>query len=479
MELLDREIVNTHQKALQLNLDARKYGSFAEIGAGQEVARWFFRVGGAAGTMAKSLSAYDKRVSDSIYGASERYVSGPRLLTMLEKEFEQLMTDLGDASNADTCFFSFADTVAARSYRGGNECHGWMGIRFQPKPGVEPHDIIMHVRMLDPENLQQQEALGIVGVNLIYGAFFNLSITNEFIVSLVDDLGNDRIEIDMLKFCGPGFKHFDNRLLSLQLVQNGLTNAAVFDSEGQVVQPSDLLYKKNILVERGSFRPVAKVNLDMMDRAKEKFIKDQLDPDEEVFELMEITMSNLMEKGGILDHRDFLARVDLLISVGKQVLVSNYAEFYRLADYLHRFTHGKRIAVVLGVPLLREIFKEDYYTDLQGGILAAFGRLFQSRLKLYAYPSLDRDTEQIVTAETLKVEPHLRHLYRHVLENGLVEPLSTKRLDYLSHSSRDLTRMLASGDPRWEEMVEPSVAETVKEKRHFGYNPDARSSAVE
>ena len=262
---------DTHQKALRINLDPRWYGTVAEIGAGQEVVRWFFRVGGAAGTIAKWISAYDMAVSDAVYGKVERYVSAGRLQAMLDHEFQLNVDRLDEERGDENCFFAFADTVVARSFRGGNECHGWMGVKFQAQPHDEPSQIVMHVRMLDVEAFAQQEALGIVGVNLLYGAFFQHHEPDKLIESLLDRLTTGRIEIDMIEFRGIEFRKVDNRLMALKLVQLGLSGVAMFGPDREVLQPSEALHKKAVLVERGSFRPPTHVNLDMLETAKARF----------------------------------------------------------------------------------------------------------------------------------------------------------------------------------------------------------------
>src|SRR5215470_12369058 len=345
--------VDTHTKALQINLDQRRYGTFAEIGAGQEVVRWFFRAGGAAGTIAKSMSAYDMAVSDAIYGKAERYVCRQRLEAMLQHEHQLNLERLMDTRGGDTAFFAFADTVSARNYAGTNECHGWMGVKFQSRPRDQDSQIIIHVRMLDAENALQQEALGIVGVNLLYGAFFLFAEPEMLMESLLDGLTTQRIAIDMIEFSGIEFRQVDNRLMSMKLVQLGLSGAAMFDPSGAVLQPSEVLYKKHVLVERGSFRPVCHVNIDMLRCARENLLRDlaaaepnEPDPSESVIELMELTMRNLREEGGGVDRADFLARADMMAASGKTVLISDYFEYYRLAAYLGQYTKRK-IAITL------------------------------------------------------------------------------------------------------------------------------------
>ena len=464
---MERTKLDTHQKALEINMDPSKYGTFAEIGAGQEVARWFFRVGGAAGTIAKSMSAYDMIVSDAIYGPTERYVSRQRLQTMLEYEFK-LQWDRLSAKRGDTTkFFVFADTVAARSYKNREECHGWMGIRFQTEPRAEPSQIIIHVRMLDHENLQQQEALGIMGVNLTYAAQYYFDNPVQLITSLLDSLTMERVEVDMIKFSGAAFSHIDNRLMSLQLVELGLSNAAMFAADGEVVQAAEMFYKKAIIVERGSFRPVTRTTLDMLNCAQAQFVQEPGVQGEPVVVLMEMTLRNLTTESGI-DHKDFLDRVDILCTLGKNVLISNYGEYYRLAQYLFRYTK-KMIGIVMGIPSLKEIFDEKYYADLEGGILESFGRLFKNALKCYVYPLQDETSGSIITANNLRVAPHLQHLYAYLLENHFIQAVKDYNDCCLPIFSRDVLSQIKSGNSGWEIMVPPQVAMIIKERKLLGF----------
>jgi len=458
--------LTTHEKALKINLDPRRYGTFAEIGAGQEVARWFFRVGGGAGTIAKSMSAYDMMVSDAIYGPCDRYVSRQRLHSMLDHEHTLNLERLQEKRGHNTTFFAFADTVAARSFKGGNECHGWMGVKFQAHPRDEDSQIIIHVRMLDNENALQQEALGIVGVNLLYGAFFLHHEPEQLIESLLDNLTTNRIEVDMIEFSGIEFRRVDNRLMSLKLVQIGLCDAALFAANGSVLQPSEIFYKKPILVERGSFRPVCHVNLDMLETARKRF-KQDLPPDSpEMVQIMEITMNNLMATGQI-DYQDFLARADVMAACGMTVLVSNYFQYYRLAAYLSRYTKQK-IAITMGIPSLRELFEEKYYVELEGGILESLGRLFKNDLKLYIYP-LKEPSGELVKVDSMEVSPDLRPLYTYLQNKGYIEQLEGYNEAYLRVFSRDILQKIGRGDPTWEEGVPPEVATVIKQKNFFGY----------
>lgn len=464
------EKLSTHDKALRINLDSRRYGSFAEIGAGQEVVRWFFRVGGAAGTIAKSISAYDMKVSDAIYGKCERYVCRPRLERMLKYEqdlnLERLRTERGDT----TAFFTFADTVSARNYHGTNECHGWLGVRFQAHPRDEDSQIIIHVRMLDRTNALQQEALGIAGVNLVYGACMLHHHPDQLIQSLLDNLGTTRIEIDMIEFTGIEFRHVDNRLMSLKLVQMGLSNAAMFGPDGVVLQPAEALRKRPILVERGSFRPVTHTNLDILRSAYEHFCQEPKVEAGRVVQLMEITMNNLMATGEI-DYRDFLARADMLGACGLTVLVSNYFEYYRLAEYLRRYTPEK-IGITMGAFSLGQLFDEKYYSELGGGILESFGRLFKNDLKLYIYPFKDKNSGNLITTGNLPIAEDLKQLYGHLIQRGCIEDLENYQEDCLDIFSRDVLSKINGSDDSWENMVPQSVTDVIKTRNYFGYHAE-------
>ncbi len=468
------ESISTIQKALAMNLDSCKYGTIAEIGAGQEVARFFFQAGGAAGTIAKTISAYDMQFSDAIYGEENhgRYVSRSRLNKMLDKEFSLILERVQNTRSKNSTFFVFADTVAARGYRRKGECHGWVGIRMQLYPGAPPSEIIIHVRMLDNSNQDQQNALGILGVNLIYGAYFLYRNPTDLIESLVDNVGSERIEVDMIHFSGPYFEEVDNRLMALHLVDAGLTHVVMFSPEGEVLQPSDVLYKKNIMVLRGSFRPVTKVNMDMAQCGKEQFFaEDDVDEQRTVL-LAEITMANL-KAGGDINNSDFLARVDILGSLGFTVLISNYLRFFRLREYLNRYTNRK-IGIILGVDNIRDIFNEDYYEGMEGGVLEAFGKLFAGNVRLYVYPRLDEraGSEDLITIETMKLPARVQLLLEHLVQNQDIVPLKLGNKDNLKYVSRDILRQLKKGDGPWKEGVPEVVYDAIVKNRLFGYGSE-------
>jgi len=440
---------DTHQKALRINLDPRWYGTIAEIGAGQEVVRWFFRVGGAAGTVAKSISAYDMAVSDAVYGKADRYVSAGRLQGMLDTEFQLNVDRLSEER--------------------GDECHGWMGVKFQAQPHDEPSQIVMHVRMLDVEAFAQQEALGIVGVNLLYGAFFQHHEPDKLIESLLDRLTTGRIEIDMIQFRGIEFRRVDNRLMALKLVQLGLSGVAMFGPDREVLQPSEVLRKKAILVERGSFRPPTHVNLDMLETARARFEADPAVAGKPVLALTEITMRNLLAGGATdVDRRDFLARAELLAACGMIVLITDYFDYYRLAAYIAERT-TERVGIVMGVPSLIDLFDEKNHAQLPGGILESFGRLFKNDLKLYVYPVQPSPEDKLKTVNDIKVQPDLQPLYDYLAGRGSFVHLDSYRPEFLPIFSRDVLRRIAANDDSWEDMVPPEVADLIKRRAFFGY----------
>ncbi len=468
--------MTTHEKALRINLDPMRYGTFAEIGAGQEVARWFFRVGAAAATISKSMSAYDMAVSDAIYGRCKRYVSRERLQSMLDHEHSLNLERLRPSRGNTTAFFTFADTVSARNHLGTNECHGWMGVKYQTHPKDADSQIVIHVRMLDSENSLQQEALGIVGVNLMFAACFLHQSPEKMLESLLDNLSTDRIEIDMAEFSGIEFRHVDNRVMSLKLVQLGLSGAAMFGPSGEVLQPSEILRKRPILVERGSFRPPTLVNIDMLNRAHARFTTELDVKADQIVELMEITMRNLLSAGEI-DLNDFLARADLLAAAGKTVLISDYFAYYRLAAWLARYTN-EPIALTMGVPSMEELFQAGRYADLEGGILEGFGRLFTKDLRIYVYPYLDPVTHQLRKVDNAEISPEMSSLYRHVVEGNRIKQLEDYDESVLHIFSRDVLNRIKNEDTSWVAMVPPEIAELIKSQRFFGYHEPEVSNLI-
>ncbi len=460
--------LSTHEKALRINLDAMRYGTFAEIGAGQEVARWFFRVGAAAGSISKSISAYDMAVSDAIYGRTKRYVSRERLQSMLDHEHTLNLERLRPSRGDTTAFFVFADTVSARNFKGTNECHGWMGVKYQAHPRDEDSQVLIHVRMLDNENGLQQEALGIVGVNLLYAAAFLHHKPDLMVQSLLDSLSTERIEIDMIEFSGIEFRHVDNRVMSLRLVQLGLCGAAMFGPSGEVLQAAEVLRKHPVLVQRGSFRPVTNVNIDMLRSAHARFADELAVKPDQIVDLMEITMRNLLVTGTI-DLSDFLARADVLAAAGKTVLISDYPEYYRLAAWLSRNTH-EPVAITLGLDNLLDLFEQKYYENLEGGILEAFGKLFTRDLRIYVYPMRDPATGVIRTLENVERPAKVQSLFRHIVDSGRIRQLDNFDESVLHIFSRDVLRLIKEENRTWITMVPPEIADVIKRRGFFGYH---------
>ena len=417
------KLLSTKDKALRINLNDNIYGTFSEIGAGQEVARHFFRAGGASGTIAKTMSAYDKGFSDAIYGIEhdERYVTKSRLNKMLKHEIKLLESRVPRKKNPEKMFFSFANTVAtidfAKKYKG----HGWMGIKFQTVPKDDYSEINLHLRFHQNEAKLQQESLGIMGVNLIYGAFYKHNEPLKLMKYLYDHIDDQSIEIDTINFSGPLFKDVDNRLISLELVRLGMTDAVIFDETGTNVLPAQVLYKKNILTLRGSYRPITKVNEEMFKKSLEAFLEEKGVKKENTIVLLEITLSNLRSTGDI-DDSDYLDRAKLLCSLGHMVMISNFSEYYKLVKYLTTYTK-KQLGLTMGVTNLIEIFDEKYYESVKGGILEAFGNIFKNNMKIYLYPVLDKQEDTVIDSSNLKLEDNMKEFYKYFKVNDKIRDL--------------------------------------------------------
>ena len=466
------QIPSIKDKALRINLNENIYGTFAEIGAGQETVRHFFRAGGSSGTIAKATSAYDKDFSDVIYGieADGRYVTESRLKKMLSHEVNLIEKRLSRAKHPNKMFFSYANTVATIDFAKQFKGHGWVGIRFQIEPNEDYNDIILHIRFKETDVRLQQETLGILGVNLIYSAFYKHNDPKKILRYLYDHLDKDQLEIDTINFSGPCFATVDNRLMSLQLVKNGMTDAVIFDPQARNVLPAAILYKKNILTLRGSFRPVTKVNMDMYKESLKMFLNENKVDAENTLVIFEITLSNLRSDGEI-DERDFMDRAELLCSLGQTVMISNFQEYYRVVEYFSNYTKA-RMGLAMGVNNLVDIFDEKYYRHLSGGILEAFGKLFYRDMKVYLYPMLDQNGE-IMNSETLRVHPRMKELYKFFKFNGKVVDITNFNPQTLEVFSREVLKMIGENKPGWETMLPPGVAEIIKKKSLFGYNPNA------
>jgi hypothetical protein len=436
---------DTNQKARQINLDAKRYGTFAEIGAGQEVVRWFFRAGGAASTVAKTISAYDMAVSDAIYGPTDYYVSRHRLQAMLDYEYDLLLERLDKTRGGKNAFFAFADTVATHR-EGGN---GWMGVRFQAESGSDPSDIFIHVRMLDKESIRQQEALGLIGVNLLHGAFYSHHEPETLVRSLLDNLTWERVEVDMISFAGPAFVHVDNRLMALQLVQQDLTEAAMFTAKGEAVQWAEVLYHKPVLVLRGSFLPMTRATMDVLERALEQFVREPDLKGEPPVVLLEMTLRQLTI-GEQIDETDFLNRADMLSALGKTVLVSNFRRFHRLAAYLSRYTKQP-----IGLAVL-----------------------FKNPARLYVYPHFDLVSGHKLTVENFPIPPQLAHLYTYLRENRFIQGIENSSAELLAIRSADVLARIRTGDSSWEQLVPPLIIEIIKRDKLFGYRKSVEPATL-
>ena len=462
-----RQALETEQKALEINLDDRFYGTFAEIGAGQEVARYFFQVGAAAGTIAKTMSAYDKVYSDKIYGTetSGRYVCESRLYKMLDHEYDLMMNRL-QHERPGINFFVFADTIAALNYDQTIKGDGWLGLRFQLHPDALPNDILLHVNMLDNDNRLQQQAVGVLGVNLIYACLRYHDDAEVLIQSLMDNL-HGRVAVDMIRITGPDFEHLDNRWLSLMLVKHKLSEVAMFGPDGRNVHASEFLYKKHVMVVRGSFRPVTLVNEDMIRSAWVSFC-DELDINaKEAFLLTEITLDNLCATGD-LDEKDFLDRAELLCALGQTVAITNCEEHQKLITYLADYKIRK-LGLVLGVRQLLEVINDKYHQNMDGRLLSAFGELFTRNVKMYVYPALQEGSAELISAQNLPVPEGIKFLYKHLLDTNAIVDIEHFNPDILHIFSKTVLQMLQSDEAGWEDMVPVKVARLIKEKFLFGF----------
>mgnify|MGYP006159059153 CR=1 FL=1 len=460
-------VLDTQQKALDINMDSSIYGSFGEIGAGQEISRLFFQAGGASGTIAKSLSAYDMMMSDAVYGKKPtRYVSKERLKQMLTKEYNGLMTRLADKA-PDKRFFAICNTVEAINYDRSNKSHGWMGVKFQLNPFEEPNEVIVHIRLLDRENIQQQQILGILGVNLLYGCYHLNHDPKTILEHMNDNLVPGRMQIDMVHMSGPAFKGVDNRLLSLFLVKTGLADACMFMPDGTTIHPTEVLYKKDILALRGQFRPVTKVHLDMLKHGLRQFEKDDRIKDKDnIVMITELTLKDLGGKEG-LEESDFLDRVDILTALGQTVLISNFQEYYKLVQYLTRYNTGAQIALILGANSMINVFNEKYYEKLKGGILEAFGYLFHRDVRLYLYPY--KFGLEIINSSNMILPEKLESLYKFFIDNKKIVDYENYDEEILHIFSDKVLDKIQENDSEWEKMVPPIVARIIKANNLFNW----------
>lgn len=467
---MNNKRLTTEEKALNINLTPNIYGSFAEIGAGQEVAANFFKAGGSSGTIAYTHSAYDMKVSDAMYGECSRYVCEDRLIQMLDKEYDNLKTTLPN-KNKEARFFAFADTVESLNYHKTNQGQGWVGMKFQLNIGAEPNEVILHVKMHDNSHHGQREALGILGVNLIHAAFNHNDNIDDFLEALSYRLPRDRMEIDMMNISGPDFENVDNRIIALNLVKNGLTDATMFNQAGHVLQPSTVLYKKNVLLMRGRFRPATKVHFDMISRGLEMYKKEEGVNEEKIQVLFELTLKDLTADGQI-SAKDFVDRAELLCSMGYTVMISNYLKHYKMIEYLSDLTKGYKMGVILGVYNLQTIFDEKYYDTLKGGLLEAFGRGFGRNIKMFVYPAINSNTGELYNVDNFELPNHLRGLLDYMKQTDKLESITNFDESLLKIISDDVLAKIKAGEPEWENDVPEEVMKAIKFFELFGYHSE-------
>lgn len=471
--------LSPNQKAKRINAEPDVYGTFAEIGAGQETVRHFFRAGSASQTIAKAMSAYDKDFSNAIYGAEpgNRFVCESRLRNMIRHEFGLIVERLDRRDHPTKRFFSFANTVTTSTYTHPHGGHGWLGVRFQTAPDRPTNDVVIHVRLHDPDINLQQECIGVLGVNLLYACIFHHDDPQQMMTTLYDNVSRHVVEIDMIQMTGPDFAQVDNRLLSLQLVKRGYTDAVIFGPDGQNLQATEVLYKKNILAIRGSFRPVTKVNIDMIMNGYNMFIKEQRVDRQQLQVLFEITLNNLQADSGDVDEKDFIDRADILCSLGQTVLISNYQEYFKLVEYFSRYTKA-RMGLIMGIDNLVKVFDEKYYRSLNGGMLEAFGILFTRDLKIYVYPSRPNKEADLVTLENMAIHPRVRPLYDYLTSNKRLVDIETYDPNVLHIFSKRVLNMIREGEPGWEILVPPYVDNMIKDNKLFGFKPAKAGAAV-
>jgi hypothetical protein len=464
-----RRILETEQKALEINLDEPIYGAFAEIGAGQEVARHFFQVGAAAGTIAKSMSAYDKVVSDEIYGPEQagkgRYVCESRLYKMLNHEYA-LMEQRLRAERPNHTFFAFADTVAAINFSRTIKGDGWLGLRFQLSPDRAPNDLILHVRLLDRDNRMQQQAIGVLGVNMVYGCFRYFNDPKSLLLSLMDNL-HGRVALDMVRLSGPDFSHVDNRLICLWVVELGLSHIAIFGPDGNSLHAGEFLYRRSIMISRGSYRPPTRVQQDMIRHAFEQFRAEREVEGEKTHFLTEITLENLQSETGKVDEQDYLDRTKLLCALGQTVVISNFPEQTGLIAY---FTDYKvpRIGFAMGVRKLEQIIHQTCGKH-PDNLLTAFGQLFLRNVRFYIYPARNEATQELITVRHIQLPFAIHFLFDHLLENKNIVDVRDFDPNVLSIYQKKVLEAIRKGDPSWEKQVPSEAVELIKSQRLFGH----------
>ena len=465
---MSRITLEPEQKALEINLDNTIYGTFSEIGAGQEVARHFFQVGAAAGTIAKTMSAYDKTYSDEIYGSesTNRYVCEARLYKMLDHEYDLLDSRLDD-ERPDTRFFVFADTVAAINYHRTIKGNGWLGVRFQDSAHGEPNDVVLQVRMLDNNNVLQQQAVGVLGVNLIYACYKYADNIELFLKSLVDQI-EDRVFVDMVRFNGPVFKNVEPRLIPLLLVKNNICDVSMFDATGNPIHGSEFLYRKEVLVVRGKYKPTTIANQDMYDKCKSQFNKEPNANPQKIEILTELSLDQLKDKEGNIDLQDYLDRTAILCALGRKVIITKNNFHPKLMDYLVDFKFS-RLGLAVGVKQLLNTINKTYKDNEDDKLIAAFGTLFTRKLKVYVYPALQEGSAEVMNAKNIPIPEGITFLYKHLVDNNQIVDIKSFAPKALEVFSEDVLEMLKSDQEGWDKLVPKKAANTIRELSLFGF----------
>lgn len=454
-------------KTLKINLNKNIYGSFAEIGAGQETARHFFRAGAASRTVAKAMSAYDKQFSDAIYTVEQdgRYVTESRLHKMLDHEVKLLEERLDQNEHPDRIYFSYANTVATIDFAKKFKGHGWVGIRFQNEAQGEFNEIILHIQFKENDVLLQQRTLGTLGVNLIYGAFYQYHDPKKLIHHLYDHLDKDQLEIDTINFSGPAFKNVDNRLMSLFLVKNGMADAVMFAPNGKNILPANTLFRKNVLLLRGSFRPVTIVNINMYQKSLHQFLTKNNLSEQKTAVIFEITLNNLLALGEV-NEQDFLDRAELLCALGHTVMISNFKEYFKAVDYIWNYSQEK-IALTIGLPSLIEIFDAKHYTNLPGGLFEGLGRLFKHGLEIYVYPFLNENDEIITSKNIVLHDESLKPVYNYFVGEEQIIDIKNFEPQNLKIFPHKVLQKIWNNDESWQNDVPEKVAELLKANNLF------------
>jgi len=464
------------EKSVHINIDSKYYGAIAEIGGGQETARHLFQAGGASNTVAKSISAYDKLFSDHFYnqGAQSRYVAEDRVKKMVDYEYSELIEILDTKNNKK--FFAFANTVETLNFTKTNQGNGWLGIAVEGSERYNPNKFFIHVKLHENDSLLQQYTLGALGINLIYSGLFHWEDPRNVLLSLLDNLDADRVEVDYIYVEGPDMEWVDNRLLNLMLVSNNMTPAIMFDQSGKVQQPSDMLHKKNVVLLRGNFRPINNLGLEFIHDSLAIFKRDEDYKPDNTIAFCEISLNSLMQDEKV-DEKDFLHRVDLLNMMGQSVMISRFTRFFKLVNYFGQFKMIK-LRIVIGFPTFEKILDGSYYTDLRGGLLESMGALFQDNVKVYLYPYINQDSGEVVYPEDSHFSEENRLLWQYLNVTKKILVLNSIPPKSLEIKSEHITKLIENGDDSFANYVPQEVFNHIKYNKLFGYNRNKKNHRV-